>query len=495
MKRLFVIISLILALSICFSACGDKTPTESTSESLTERTESESASGSNQESDSSSIEGATETSAATDGDSSEENSSSTETDYDVETESNKTDSEITDITTDGEESRTETESNSTIESGSDVTEGTEETEETVETEDPRLSAEYAPVLYFSAKDIYNIAREYVDGWKMGSGYLDDCQLLDNGKTAKLITHTGTVEAFLPLLTSPAEAAPYVAIKYRTTTANILMQMFIDSENLSVQGSSVTDFSVSSSGEWETLIVDLTSKIAKYDGEVANYIRFDFLNSPAQKLQSGDYIEIEYIGFFKSEADFAKFEGIKTKYDYALIDPESEYSISSGIAHGAYLDVVRVMDADGNIVKQLTPGVCANSADNRFLVPVRKEASSLDMNGWAVVDGGISGYKWSADGGKTWHDVQLVGASAFNNVGQAHLEAVALYLENDKSQYLNIFSDLEASKVGGGFQHASIRINLGAYSGQTVDVVFAAVSAEDQSTLCPLAIFADITVIE
>ena len=233
--------------------------------------------------------------------------------------------------------------------------------------------------------------------------------------------------------------------------------------------------------------------SKYDGEVANYIRFDFLNSPAQKLQSGDYIEIEYIGFFKSEADFAKFEGIKTKYDYSLIDPESGYSISSGIAHGAYLDVVRVLDADGNIVKQLTPGVCANSADNRFLVPVRKEASSLDMNGWAVVDEGIAGYKWSADGGKTWHDVQLVGASAFNNVGQAHLEAVALYLKNDKSQYVNIFTDLETSKVGGGFQHASIRIELSAYAGRTVDVVFAAVSAEDQTKLCPIAIFTDVRV--
>ena len=73
--------------------------------------------------------------------------------------------------------------------------------------------------------------------------------------------------------------------------------------------------------------------------------------------------------------------------------------------------------------------------------------------------------------------------------------VALYLKNDMSQYVNIFYNLESSKVGGGFQHASIRINLGAYSGQTVDVVFAAVSADDQTKLCPIAIFTDISVIE
>lgn len=474
------------------TSCGNSTNTETTASGNSESTESSAIDSNitdNDESTNVEITSDVLSDSETEKDSSETSSEITidsDTTADTVTESGATTDTVTES---GTTTDTETELGSSEDVTTTETESDTKTEE--ETEDPRLSEEYAPVLYFSGKDIYNIASEYIDGWKTGAGYLDDCQLLDNGKTARLITNTANIEAFLPLLTSPAEAAPYIAIKYRTNTPNILLQVFADSEYLSVQGGSVCDFSVSSSGRWETTVIDLTSKIAKFDGEIVNYIRFDFLNSPSKNLKEGDYMDIEYIGFFKSEADFAKFEGIKTKYDYSLNDPTSGYELYN-LVYGAHIDSASAT-LDGNAVKNMNPGVSANSKDNRFLISVNANADTIDMKGWAVVDGGIAGYKWSADGGKTWHDAYLVGGGTFNNLGVEHLKAVALYVKNDMSQYENIFTSLDSSKAGGGFQHAALRIDLGAYEGQTVDVVFAAVSAKDQTKLCPLAIFTGITV--
>lgn len=97
-----------------------------------------------------------------------------------------------------------------------------------------------------------------------------------------------------------KVAPFMAIKYRTTSRNVEGEIFAGSVQKGPNGRSDTlKFDYITDGQWHTAIIDLR-KIADYNAttNTVNYIRFDFLHSDSG-LSSTAYLDVEFIGFFNS----------------------------------------------------------------------------------------------------------------------------------------------------------------------------------------------------
>ena len=97
-----------------------------------------------------------------------------------------------------------------------------------------------------------------------------------------------------------EIAPFMAIRYRTTTRNVGGEIFVGSVQTNPNGrSDRVTYKYISDGEWHTAIIDLR-KAADYDADTdkVNYLRFDFLHSESS-LGSTATLDVEYIAFFET----------------------------------------------------------------------------------------------------------------------------------------------------------------------------------------------------
>ena len=117
-----------------------------------------------------------------------------------------------------------------------------------------------------------------------------------------------------------------------------------------------------------------------------------------------------------------------------------------------------------------------------------DGSYLVVTGWTAVNGGVEKYVWSVDGGATWNNVVFHNKSEFSAIGSAHLGVANAQISGhgtiDTSATPN---SLYGSGIGFEPDKASgIAADLSAYSGQTVDVIFAAVPNADNDTLCLIA---------
>lgn len=129
----------------------------------------------------------------------------------------------------------------------------------------------------------------------GSQMQDAVYSYDQG----LITYTakGSDPSFY-LYRDPAEIAPFMAIRYRTTTRGVGGEIFTGSVQTGPNGrSDRITYKYISDGEWHTAIIDLR-KAADYDADTdkVNYLRFDFLHSDSG-LGSTATLDVEYIAFF------------------------------------------------------------------------------------------------------------------------------------------------------------------------------------------------------
>lgn len=84
--------------------------------------------------------------------------------------------------------------------------------------------------------------------------------------------------------------------------------------------------------------------------------------------------------------------------------------------------------------------------------------------------------WSADGGVTWNDAFKLNDSAFGTSGDAIIEAAIARSGYTQMARYAANSNFQSSQKG-------IAADLSAYSGQTVDVIFAAVPTWAPDTLC------------
>ena len=108
---------------------------------------------------------------------------------------------------------------------------------------------------------------------------------------------------------------------------------------------------------------------------------------------------------------------------------------------------------------------------------------LNLNGWCVVDGGVSKYLWSVDG-TIWHDNFTGSENIRTTTNEEIVRSGQVY--SGKS-----FKNFEGAYTNAQFQTGGIYIDLAEYKGQTVDVIFAAVPINNEETIIKLLTVKDI----
>jgi hypothetical protein len=263
-----------------------------------------------------------------------------------------------------------------------------------------------------------------------------------------------------------------------------------------------------------------------DGEyVINFLRFDFFNST---MSAESRIDIAYFGM---DSDLDKIIEINKDVEYiTYVEGETKYKLitetgeivglggnSTGnvtesnsqadyIGEGsAYkvsdkeyfscLDMINGRGENGEVYIRRTSG---NSKTG--VTVFNHNGSTVGENimifsGWCVVNGGVSKYVWSADGGVTWNDTGLSFYSNLLSASQGVLDSASAKLGitlESGSEYNAMFQGSlnppDPSTVAG------VVADLSDFAGQTVNVTLAAVPETAQDTLCIIAHVTGITVL-
>ena len=359
----------------------------------------------------------------------------------------------------------------------------------------RVFAESSSIgdLIFSAQEIYDLTEAGVWGDKYGCmGYDEVTHYKKNGtEFVRLLSAggAGTAEAYFHLFCTPHAVAPVMAIKYRSQTSGIFMQVYSDSVNKKPVAASCTSVDITNDGKWHLVTVDLASKIADYNGSTANYLRLDFMNATA--LPENAFVDIEYIGFFNTAAEAQAYDEQYYSNKAVYVDPASSYTAST-LAYCSSLDMINGMGLNGAEKLYSRGGNSKAGVDRVIYGGTTFDNNYLVFTGWSVVDGGISKYVWSADGGKTWNDVKLYKRTSIGSGSTAYINAAQTTLGVTLSENSAQNSGYQGN-VGAGVDCAGIAADLTAYSGKTVDVMLAAVPATATSTLCVLHSVEDVYV--
>jgi hypothetical protein len=294
--------------------------------------------------------------------------------------------------------------------------------------------------------------------------------------------------------------------------------------------------VDQDGEWHVVVIDSTTNLRSEfatsfkpnaDGEyVINFLRFDFFNST---MSAESRIDIAYFGM---DSDLDKIIEINKDVEYiTYVEGETKYKLitetgeivglggnSTGnvtesnsqadyIGEGsAYkvsdkeyfscLDMINGRGENGEVYIRRTSG---NSKTG--VTVFNHNGSTVGENlmifsGWCVVNGGVSKYVWSADGGVTWNDTGLSFYSNLRSASQGVLDSASAKLGitlESGSEYNAMFQGSlnppDPSTVAG------VVADLSDFAGQTVNVTLAAVPETAQDTLCVIAYVKNITVPE
>ncbi len=331
-----------------------------------------------------------------------------------------------------------------------------------------------------------------------------------------------------------DAGRYLAVKYRFSEQN---SAFVDHFTIytSTYGTSAAADNtekldwVFNDGEWHLLIVDLTKLSSESFAQgyqpdangkyIARFLRFDFFN---KKLSTDSYIDIEFIGF---DPDFDKILALATQGNQVekvefmdgklrvlvdpvtgerdvtnevvtlpdvLVDPSSGFT-QSDLLYRAYIDGINGKAISVGVSSDTTPFEYAihgkGIASDNVREWAKQEGACVVVTGWCVVQGGVSKYVWSADGGKTWNDCVYFRERA----GDASAAMVAAA----NGYFPNTFTDADVALgefQGGhnGFEPSGIAADLTAYIGQRVNIIFGAVPNADTTTICPLAFVVGVT---
>lgn len=122
------------------------------------------------------------------------------------------------------------------------------------------------------------------------------------------------------------------------------------------------------------------------------------------------------------------------------------------------------------------------------ITVREDKTIL-LKGWAAVDGGVTKYVWTADGGKTWNDC---GGKSY--VPENGADGTCAIITVGQGRTGGTFGDAEATKKNAGFQGEGIIIDLSAYAGTTepLDIYLCAVTESNQAKVVVLYLFKGVT---
>ncbi len=145
----------------------------------------------------------------------------------------------------------------------------------------------------------------------------------------------------------AEIAPFMAVKYRTTTRGVGGEIFVGSVQTGPNGrSDRITYKYITDGEWHVAIIDLR-KAADYDADTGkiNYLRFDFLYSDSG-LSSSATIDVEYIAFFDTIDE-------ASVYLHTLPEEKATYT-ATFVVNGVELYKVQFREGDTTLEEPVVP---------------------------------------------------------------------------------------------------------------------------------------------
>ncbi|MBQ8407689.1 MAG: hypothetical protein IJY39_02360 [Clostridia bacterium] len=351
---------------------------------------------------------------------------------------------------------------------------------------PEVNPDYLDV-YVDAEELKTAASSYVNWF----GPSD----LSNDGTYFTFTGSGSdanPEAYMNIYTATMQgetlSGQYLVIKYRVPKTNTeamgRTEFFTSTQNTGAKAGDNFGFNPIADGEWHVAVFDVSKSACKTftaaaDGKFyANYLRIDIFNKVLPttvaidiayvgmdsdlmeicKLNAEEFESIDYYGGGSTKTDLDTTTG--TTLEKAYIDPSSGYT-ESKVAFATQLDYVNT----GDLVTYQTTSKAGIHVISGFDATADK---TLNIRGWCGVNGGVTKYVWSADGGKTWHDFTATAGDA---------NADILRVSQNRSGAT--FADLEASKKNGSFQsNAGMTADLSAYAGQTVNVIVGFIPQSD-----------------
>ena len=287
---------------------------------------------------------------------------------------------------------------------------------------------------------------------------------------------------------------YFVIKYRVPKTNTesvgYMSVWSVTANNNDLPRTYFNFNPIEDGEWHVEIFDLSSLLpniyTEQDGTYyTTYLRVDIFN---KKFENADtHIDIAYIGIdadLKEICDLCSEEfdtiplyakGSKGNIDTATgeiivihdIHPDSGYT-KADVAFGANLGYINGVRQNNFISNN------SNGGRQEYTGATVDEDGRIYLRGWCAIDGGVSKYLWTIDG-LNWFEF-----GGTENVKTPSSLEIASTAQTHSGK---TFGDLTVSSSNAQFQTGSgIYIDLSAYNGKTVDILFAAVPANDTDTL-------------
>ena len=125
----------------------------------------------------------------------------------------------------------------------------------------------------------------------------------------------------------------------------------------------------------------------------------------------------------------------------------------------------------------------------YLSTATRDDNTILVKGWAAVDGGVTKYVWTADGGKTWNDCG--GASYVPKDGA---DGTCAIITVGQKKTGGTFASADATKKNAGFQGEGLIIDLSAYadSAEPLKVYLCAVPETNNEAVVILYCFDGIT---
>ncbi len=354
-------------------------------------------------------------------------------------------------------------------------------------------------------------------------------------------------------TNPVESGHLFAVMYRLPKTNQRstekFEIFTSTVSKNpAEANKITTTSINADGEWHVIVIDL-SKIEKQsfidneftakDGKYyANFLRFDFFD---KCMLTTDSIDLAFFAIDNSFDDIlvhlnsGSFDPISTmtliegskiyemdpvsgnKIDNSapsiesFIHPECTEFTASTLDYASCVDGINGRKIAGGSNSKILAEVPAirslndnpftlvynnkTIADAKYDNPTRYEGTNLVISGWTVIDGGVSGYVYSVDGGKTWQECsgyKLTPSAVSDN----HLTNAANRISKSDNSPFTTADDKTYGLYQGldSLNPKGITADLSAYVGKTVHVIFAAVPAQATDTLCFIAYVTGVKVV-
>ncbi len=338
----------------------------------------------------------------------------------------------------------------------------------------------------------------------------------DGEYVKINSVADKGDSYTTVMTGNSDhTGQYLFIKYRIPTeysSLTYFEVFTSTVNAHFQGGDSFKFNVAQDGEWHVAIVDVSTKLAatkfarNTEGRyAAKYLRIDVFDAaPSQ----GMYVDIAAAGFadnldviYKeicSDMKYVTVIGNSTQdidpstgvpYVKSYIDPTNAQGYTkSTVEFAGYVDMINGMGGSKGTAKSIRSGINHTKAVFEFsdhCGTTLEGTQLLTFTGWLVVNGGFEKIVWSADGGKTWHDVEFYKNQGFGAGSDAHLEQLINTGAAVNDQTASLQKVTFQGGEGKGVGTAGLAANLKDYAGQKVDVTFAAVPKTDTDGLCVL----------